>query len=494
MVFSDRKKRQVVMSIRFQIKQIIKQAVQSAVLPVCYQSSRGGAVDPQLVVFADAHHNSRPAAMELLYQRLRKDGSWTIVEHYLDYGTAGAAQVAKHSMQFMKLYAKAGFIVICDNFLPVASCQKREETKVIQLWHACGSYKKFGYDAKDDIPEGYHGANVYRNASLVTVSGEAAVGPFSSAMRQEDGIVQAMGVSRTDLYFSKKWRERCVERFYREYPEARGKKVVLWAPTFRGNAGMPVEVPLNLGSLQEALGEDFFVLVKLHPHMQKVSSDQSETDSKRELEKSDRSALKENEGRRPVYNCSLPTEELYPIVDVLIADYSSLIYEYLLFGKSVVLYVPDLEQYRAERGFYMDISEIPGEIVTEEAELSGTVMRAVEHPAGATGLSYIKDVTSSELPNASEVITEYGSRRISKSGSTNGRISIYEGPSDFMKRYDSSDCMKRYDSSDSMKHYDSSDFMKHYDSSDFMIRYMGACDGHATERIAEWMRLQKQGI
>lgn len=330
--------------LRFQLRQLVKQAVQNLVLPVCYHVSRAGAVDPKLVIFADAHHSERPAAMELLYRKLKREGGWKIVEHYLDYGTASASQVARHSMRFMKLYARAGFVVICDNFLPAASCRKRGETKVIQLWHACGCYKKFGYDAKDDIPENYHGANVYRNADLVTVSGEAAVKPFASAMRLPESVVRPVGVSRTDLYRSRSWSRRCRERFYEKYPEAAGKKVVLWAPTFRGNAGAPEKTDIDIAVLQEKLGEEYLVLTRLHPHMMRAGA--------------------ANEAARAAA-CPIPTEELYPVTDVLIADYSSLIYEYLLFGHPLVLYCPDLDRYRSERGFYMDISEIPGETVTK---------------------------------------------------------------------------------------------------------------------------------
>ena len=330
--------------LRFQLRQLVKQAVQNLVLPVCYHVSRAGAVDPKLVVFADAHHSERPAAMELLYRKLKREGGWKIIEHYLDYGTASAGQVARHSMRFMKLYARAGFVVICDNFLPAASCRKRRETKVIQLWHACGCYKKFGYDAKDDIPENYHGANVYRNADLVTVSGEAAVKPFASAMRLPESVVRPVGVSRTDLYRSRNWSRRCRERFYEKYPEAAGKKVVLWAPTFRGNAGAPEKTDIDIAALQEKLGEEYLVLTRLHPHMMRAGA--------------------ANEAARAAA-CPIPTEELYPVTDVLIADYSSLIYEYLLFGHPLVLYCPDLDRYRSERGFYMDISEIPGETVTK---------------------------------------------------------------------------------------------------------------------------------
>ena len=350
--------------VKFQIRQLIKQAVQNVVLPVCYLFNRFQKVDPELVVFADAHHDSRPAAMELLYRKLQKNETWKITEHYLDYGTAGAARVAVHSIMFMKMYARAGYVIICDNFLPAASCRKRHETKVIQLWHACGCYKKFGYDTEDDIPRNYHGANVYRNTDLVTVSGEAVVKPFSSAMRLPESCIRATGISRTDLYFLDSWKKACTERFYRKYPEATGKKVVLWAPTFRGNAGLPEIISLNLAALQIELGEEYYVLASMHPHMVK------------DIDKNERNLIRDDEVRA----ACLPTEQLYPVTEVLIADYSSLIYEYLLFGKPVVLYVPDLSEYRAARGFYMDISEIPGEIVEEEDSLADAVRRAAPFP------------------------------------------------------------------------------------------------------------------
>ena len=75
---------------------------------------------------------------------------------------------------FMKGYAAAGYVYICSYFLPVSSCKKREETKVIQLWHSGGLLKKMGYDTGDDIPKYYKG-NVTRNYDLVTVSSEVCI-------------------------------------------------------------------------------------------------------------------------------------------------------------------------------------------------------------------------------------------------------------------------------------------------------------------------------
>ena len=379
-------------SVSFQIRQWMKQAVQNIVLPFSYFLYRGRKIDPACVVFADAHHSQRPEAMELLYRELQKEGGWKIKEHYLDYQTAGAGAVAKHSVSFMKLYAGAGYVVICDNFLPAASCRKKDGTRVIQLWHACGSYKRFGYDAPDDIPPNYRGENVYRNTDLVTVSGKAAVGPFSSAMRLPETCIAPLGVSRTDLLLDEQWRAACRERFFQKYPQARGKKVLLWAPTFRGNAGRPQDVTLDLKALQEEMGDAWFVLGRPHPHMLHGTQGEQE------------------KSRMQDAFCSIPTEEMYPVVDVLIADYSSLVYEYLLFKKPLVLYVPDLEEYRARRGFYMDITQIPAQIVTNREDLPGALERAAKEG----------------LP---EERTEQ-----------------------------------------------------------FLAEYMGACDGHATGRIAAWMR------
>jgi len=457
--------------VEFQLKQQAKMFSQNVYLPAVYDLHRCCRVERNLVVFADAHHDGRPEAMELLYRRLKQSRvqpAYHIVEMYLDFGRASKAEVMEYSTRFMKLYARASVVVVCDNFLPVASCRKKRDTMVVQLWHACGCYKKFGHDAKDDIPEGYHG-DVYRNLSLVTVSAEAAVEPFSSAMHRTHGEVQALGVSRTDLYFSRKWRYRCIEAFRELYPDvyeetgagsgresgagsggeagagsgretgARGgrktgslrkrRKVVLWAPTFRGNAGQPGLMDLDTEKLQRQLGKEYLVLTRVHPHMK--------------------------EARKAVKNhCPIPTEQLYPVVDVLIADYSSLIYEYLLAAQiqnqqdlhgslgvhgGLVLYVPDLDTYMAQRGTYMDIHEIPGEIVKDADRLADAVRRAAgdDGPGLCTGESKVDD-GALESGNGGQTAVWIGSQA------------------------------KKRDA--------------------FLKRYLSACDGQSTARIAERIR------
>lgn len=319
---------------------------QTCMLPLWYRVCCWRPVIPGLIVFADAHHDGRPENMELLYRQLEElhqSGAARLIleETYLDYQNHSPAAVLCHMFTFMKLYAQADCVVICDNFLPVASCKKRKRTRVVQLWHACGAFKKFGYDTADDIPSNYRG-NVFKNIDLVTVSAKACVKPFASAMRLSETCVRPLGVSRTDVYFQKKWQEECRGEFYGKYPEAKGKKVVLWAPTFRGNPGAPELIDLDLKKLQEQLGEEWLVLSRVHPHMHEKYK---ETD------------------------CPIMTERLFPVIDVLIGDYSSLIFEYLLFDRPLVLYVPDLREYQEKRGFYLEFQEIPGFRVKKEEAL-----------------------------------------------------------------------------------------------------------------------------
>ena len=243
----------------------------------------------------------------------------------------------------------------------MAGCKKRRDTKVLQLWHACGAMKRFGYDTTDDIPSYYHG-NVFRNIDKVIVSSPKCVAPFASAMRLPHKAVWPAGVSRTDLYFDEKWIANVRERFYKWMPEAAGKKIIVWAPTFRGNPGNPECISLDTKALAASLGPDYIIIEKQHPHMKGKTQGTG--------------TLQGSGMKNAISDCPLSTQELFPVTDVLIADYSSLIYEYALFKKPLVLYVPDYESYVSARGFYMDYDEIPAVKVFSEKELADAVKNA----------------------------------------------------------------------------------------------------------------------
>ncbi len=362
--------------------------LQEALLPAAYFLGKFRRVEPGLVVLADAHHDRRPESLDRLARGLEKTGDRRVVEWYRDFGKMSLPGQLTASVSFMFLYARAGAVVLCDNFLPASSCRKRKETALVQLWHGPGAFKKFGYDAKDDIPPYYRG-HVYRNYDLVTVSGPACVKPFCSAMRLSEKVVRPLGISRMDDCVQESWRRKCREEFAACYPEAAGKKVLLWAPTFRGNAGHPEAVGLEaVDALAEALGEDWLVVRSLHPHLKKWL---------------------------PREDCfgRLPSERMLPAADVFMTDYSSLVYDACLQGCRVLVFAPDRKAFLEERGTYMALEEIPGALIEDPGENAGVLAEAVRE----TAASY-----------------DFGRQK------------------------------------------------------DFVQRYLGACDGHATERVISFLK------
>ncbi|MCM1272669.1 MAG: CDP-glycerol glycerophosphotransferase family protein [Clostridium sp.] len=321
--------------LKFQVKQILKMVSQHVIFPLIYNLNRGKKIDGGKVIFADAHHEKCPPHMELLKKQLVMSGL-RVEEYFFDLAGLGTWSGMKKMMGFMRRYATAKAVILCDNFLPVASCKKKKATRVIQLWHGCGAFKQFGYDSEDDIPKGYKG-NVYKNYDLVTVSGTACVPYFCSAMRLGGAVVKPIGVSATDKLFRKDYMDACKARFRYMFPDAAGKTVVLYAPTFRENAAHASLVgEEEIDKLIACCGDKIYIIKSFHPHI---------------IAGSGRKAL------------PMTTEELLCCADILITDYSSIFFEFLLEDRPIIFFAPDYDKYEGDRGYYLDYNSLPGQVI-----------------------------------------------------------------------------------------------------------------------------------
>ncbi len=339
----------------YHIRNMLKMVVQNCILPAAYAAAklrhRG---EKTLYVFADAHHTSLPYSLEAMYNHVVSLGIEPVC-HFHDYTHEGYVKSLRHAISFMDTLAQAKYVFICDTFMPVSSGKKAEGTKIAQLCHFSGPFKKIGYATEDDVP-GYYKGNVFKNYDLVTASSELYVPILTDAMRQEPGVVQALGVSRSDVYFDPDWVAACKEEFYRQFPDAHNKKIVLWAPTFRGKAVSPDTLDNeSISRLQEKLGDDWLVLIKHHPH-----DDATATDD------------------RYRSNCKISSERLLPVVDLLITDYSTTVLDYLAFDRPFILYAPDLEEYERTRGFFIDYRAITKNLTKDATKLDEMVKRVYQ--------------------------------------------------------------------------------------------------------------------
>lgn len=334
------------MGVRSAARRFIKDCVQKTVFPLAYRiyCRRYPRIDEKLVVFADGHHTGFPEDMRLMRMEMERRGYRT-VEAVADFSRKLSVSAA---VSFLEYFAQAHYVFLCNYYLPAVSVKKREETKVIQLWHGCGALKKFGYDAADDLKNAKN-RQLFQNFDLVTVSSEKCRAAYASAFRLPIGRVQALGVSRTDVYFSERYRRECAGQFYARYPQAAGKKILLWAPTFRHNAQEAAVVGEgDIDWLAGELGADWHVIKKLHPHSGRAAKGDV---------------------------CDIPTERLYPVADLFLTDYSSAVMDYALLKKPFLLYAPDMEQFGRERGWYTALGELPAKVATDREQLLQMVLR-----------------------------------------------------------------------------------------------------------------------
>ena len=355
----------IVDRVRRRTKSVLKLITYKCILPLLYRWWSRKPIDEKLVLFAD--HRDRPTPDNFLpmIELCEKNGYRCVVlsgrpfSDKLPRWTRRPAKV-KFQFQFVKLLARSRALFLYDGFPLAFVVQPRPETTVVQLWHGCGAMKMFGYSTLDKAWRGvtklYPAHNIY---ALACVSGPKAVGPFEEAFRSKPGVVQAIGCPRTDVYFDQKARAAMGKKLRKKFPQLQGKRVVLYAPTFRGNSIAKSHMKLNLVFRQilAQLPDDYVFLVKLHPLTAK-------SDGISEL---DRIACP---GRLFDVSKTLTAEEALCAADILIADYSSILFEYLLLERPIISYIYDIDEYIRDRGLYFPYEQLsPGPYVSTQEEL-----------------------------------------------------------------------------------------------------------------------------
>lgn len=255
--------------------------------------------------------------------------------------------------------ATSRYFIIDDYYFPVYVIKVRKGTDIVQLWHAAGAFKKFGYSTVDHAfgPSKTYleHIKVHSNYSMVFVSSREVIPYYSEAFNMSDEKIFPLGIPRTDFFFQQSMHVELKQNFYRKFPDLQGKKLILYAPTFRGKSHHqePFDFPVDIKIMRERLGEEYRLLINLHPYMR--------TDLK--IDSRDKDFVYHIKGQYDI-------NELMVISDYLITDYSSVIFEYSLLKKPMAFLSNDLESYLKERDFYYEfLSFIPGPYFTTTENL-----------------------------------------------------------------------------------------------------------------------------
>ena len=330
--------------------------------PKVYSSYCTEPVQENKVLFLEMRFTKLSNSFELIYKALEESGEYDLKCSYVQFNFIRGREFTQRVNEMLKELATAKYVFVDDASLILSSIPLRKETVAINLWHARGAFKKFGRSTAE-LKFGSSAATLdkypnYGNLTHVTVSSPEVIWAYEEAMHLPKGIVKATGVSRTDQFYDKEFVESRKQKLYKIMPEAKGKKVILYAPTFRGHvatASSPDRIDFE--RFCRELGNEYVIVCKHHPFVKNPPI------IPEELQHFAKDLTK-----------YLSIEDLLCCADICISDYSSLVFEYSLFEKPMIFYAYDYDNYCDWRGFYYDYSEFtPGPVVQTEDELLNSI-------------------------------------------------------------------------------------------------------------------------
>ncbi len=133
-----------------------------------------------------------------------------------------------------KLMARSKYILLDDFYPIIYPIKLRKGTKLIQVWHAMGAFKTVGFSRMGKPGGPSEKSLTHRNYTDAITSSDAIRKNYAEAFWMDINNVHATGVPRTDIFFDQNYIANTKQRLYEKYPIMKEKKVVLFAPTFRG--------------------------------------------------------------------------------------------------------------------------------------------------------------------------------------------------------------------------------------------------------------------
>ncbi len=266
------------------------------------------------------------------------------------------------------LLARADVIVI-DDYQPVIYRVEDPDVRIIQLWHAWGAFKTVGYSrvGKPGGPSPY--SRVHKNYTHAIVSSDAEVPFYAEAFGIPEARVAPTGIPRMDRFFDPEARAAGREAAYEAFPQARGHKTILFAPTFRGHGAKSASYPVDLLDYEAlhalCVEKDSVCIIRMHPFVR------------------DPLDIPEHLRDRIIDGSSatIDVNDLLFAVDLLVTDYSSIVFEFSTQDRPMLFFAFDLEEYVASRDFYVDYREfVPGRIVRTFDEMLEAIRRDEYEP------------------------------------------------------------------------------------------------------------------
>ena len=340
------------------IRKIVKWIIFRIVYPVCGFFSHMKRLDHNKVIMVENHDDHMTDNYQLIYNKLSEKG-YDIHIHYLRMATSSWKDIIVRSIKLIMDMGDAEYIFLNESNSLFGAVAVRKGAKLIQLWHACGAFKKWGFSVADksfgdnDVDlKRYSG---HKNYFLVPVSGSRICYAYEEAfgLKHDGSVVKPIGVSRTDVFYDDSRRREAYKKLEGLKLFDKDKKVIVYLPTFRGSiAEASGPKAFDLSRLIK-YKDEYNIYIKNHPFVRAPF----------EIPGMCRNFCME-------INDELSVEDMLIVADVCITDYSSVIFEFSLMNRPMIFYAYDLDDYDGERGFYYPYEEfVPGRVAKTMEEL-----------------------------------------------------------------------------------------------------------------------------
>ena len=241
--------------------------------------------------------------------------------------------------------------VIVYNVQGFGELARREGQTFIQTWHASNGYKRLG-----DYVGMRKKLNLlsHKDYSYVMSGAENMTRNRVRGSMGFDGPV-IPGTPRMDMLINKDC-PNLIEKVHNVLGVPEEKKILLYAPTWRKDRDQN-DYGLDYfglkASLEKRFGGEWVIAVRLHPNVKT----RIQTDCPYVVDATDYEDM----------------QELLYVVDGLISDYSSCIWDYSFTGNPCMLYCADIEKYKEDKSFDIPISQWGFSISTNMEELCDTI-------------------------------------------------------------------------------------------------------------------------
>ena len=244
---------------------------------------------------------------------------------------------------FMQMYhISTSKVCIADGYnIPVSVLKHRKSLKIIQIWHSLGAIKKFGHQTlntkrKQKIAKLLC---MHKNYDYLISGSKEMVKYFSKSFNYSKDMFYPVGLPRIDYLI--KYSDENRKLVYNKYPNFKGKKIILYAPTFRENNNYKIDELIKAIDL-----EKYILIIKLHPNTYYPIKKQ-----------------------KNVYTChDLSALQILSVTDFVITDYSAISIEASILNKKIYIYAYDLKEYSKYPGLNINLKKYFPNLVFENVE------------------------------------------------------------------------------------------------------------------------------